>query len=133
MKIVINKRYGGFRLSHEAIIEYARIKGITLYAYVDDRSKGADGYRPYNSEIDKNPFCIHYYTSDKDFSNDNYFDASDIDRSDSTLVEVVKKMGDRASGKYSGLEVVEIPDDVKWQIGEYDGMEWVEEQHRTWG
>ena len=27
---------------------------------------------------------------------------------------------------------VSIPDDVEWQIEEYDGMEWVAEAHRTW-
>ncbi len=25
-----------------------------------------------------------------------------------------------------------IPDDVKWQIEEYDGLEWIAEKHRTW-
>jgi hypothetical protein len=27
---------------------------------------------------------------------------------------------------------VEIPGDVSWHIGEYDGVEWVAEDHRTW-
>jgi hypothetical protein len=27
---------------------------------------------------------------------------------------------------------VDIPDDVKWEIEEYDGNEWVAEVHRTW-
>jgi len=27
---------------------------------------------------------------------------------------------------------VEIPDDVKWHIHEYDGLEHVAEDHRTW-
>lgn len=26
----------------------------------------------------------------------------------------------------------EVPDDVQWQIEEYDGREWVAETHRTW-
>ena len=30
------------------------------------------------------------------------------------------------------LRVIKIPDDVKWYIDEYDGMEWVAEIHRTW-
>jgi hypothetical protein len=28
--------------------------------------------------------------------------------------------------------VVEIPDDVNWQVEEYDGMEHIAEKHRTW-
>ncbi len=32
----------------------------------------------------------------------------------------------------SSLKVVEIPDDIDWEIKEYDGMEWVAEKHRIW-
>ena len=58
----------------------------------------------------------------------------DILRNDSVLVEVVETLGDKASGKYSELKVVEIPDDVKWYIGcqsQGDG-EYIAEEHRTW-
>jgi hypothetical protein len=37
-----------------------------------------------------------------------------------------------ANGTYANLKVVTIPGDVDWEIGEYDGMEWVAEKHRTW-
>jgi len=30
------------------------------------------------------------------------------------------------------LKVVEIPDDVEWNVQEYDGNEWVAEKHRIW-
>jgi hypothetical protein len=30
------------------------------------------------------------------------------------------------------LQIVVIPDDVKWEIHENDGAEWVAEKHRTW-
>ena len=56
----------------------------------------------------------------------------DILRNDSVLVEVVETLGDKASGKYSELNVVEIPDDVTdWRIEEYDGSEHIAEG-RTW-
>ena len=56
----------------------------------------------------------------------------DILRNDSVLVEVVETLGDKASGKYSELKVVEIPDDVTdWRIEEYDGWEHIAEG-RTW-
>jgi hypothetical protein len=41
-------------------------------------------------------------------------------------------MGTNANGMYSKLKIVEIPGDVDWEIGEYDGNEWVAEKHRTW-
>jgi hypothetical protein len=48
------------------------------------------------------------------------------------LVEVVAELGDAANGRYVGLKIVEIPDDVDWEIANDDGMEWVAERHRTW-
>lgn len=55
-----------------------------------------------------------------------------FERNDPILVEIVEQLGKAANGLFSNLKVVEIPDDVKWQIQEYDGNEWVAEEHRTW-
>jgi hypothetical protein len=57
----------------------------------------------------------------------------EIPRDDADLVAVVEEMGKGADGRYADLKVVEIPADVQWQIQEYDGLEWVAEEHRTWG
>lgn len=56
----------------------------------------------------------------------------DLDRDDPVLVAVVEELGTAAWTSVSELHVVEIPDDVEWQIEEYDGKEWVAEKHRTW-
>lgn len=56
----------------------------------------------------------------------------DVDRSDADLVRVVEQLGKKANGDHAKLKVVEIPADVKWDIAEYDGLEHVEEVHRTW-
>jgi len=53
-------------------------------------------------------------------------------RTDLRLIEVIEALGEKASGEYSKVKIVEIPDDVDWNIEEYDGMEWVAEAHRTW-
>jgi hypothetical protein len=55
-----------------------------------------------------------------------------IERNNPILVEIVEQLGESADGCYAELKVVEIPDDVQWQIEEYDGNEWVAEKHRTW-
>ena len=57
---------------------------------------------------------------------------SDIKRNDPVLVEIVEQLGEAADGGHAELKVVEIPDDVQWQIEEYDGNEWVAEKHRKW-
>ena len=48
------------------------------------------------------------------------------------LVECVEKLGQEANGRFANLEVVEIPDDVKWEINDYDGIETIHERHRSW-
>jgi hypothetical protein len=57
---------------------------------------------------------------------------SDIARDDPYLVQVVRELGHRANGKYSSLKIVEVPAGIEWHITEYDGNEWVAENHRTW-
>lgn len=53
-------------------------------------------------------------------------------RDDPRLVKVVKALGRYVNGPYSNLIVVSIPDDVEWEISEYDGLEHVAEKHRKW-
>jgi hypothetical protein len=56
-----------------------------------------------------------------------------IHRDDPKLIRVVEKIGPkRAASQFAELKIVEIPDDVDWEIEEYDGKEWVSEVHRTW-
>lgn len=56
----------------------------------------------------------------------------DVARDDPYLVKVVKELGMAANGAHANLKIVEIPADVSWHIAEYDGAEWVAEDHRTW-
>lgn len=53
-------------------------------------------------------------------------------RGDPHLIAIVEEMGLAANGKFANLKIVEIPDDVKWEICESRGIEWVAEKHRTW-
>ena len=113
MKVVINADFGGFGLSDDAMREYGKRAGLNL---VED---GPDKFG-----------FVHFYLNSVD--DGNYFSDRDIDRSDPALVAVVEEMGDAASGKYASLRVIEIPDDVKWYVEEYDGSEHIAEVHRTW-
>jgi hypothetical protein len=56
----------------------------------------------------------------------------ELRRDDPYLVKTVLELGEAANAKYARLKVVTIPDDVEWQIAEYDGCEWIAETHRTW-
>lgn len=46
-----------------------------------------------------------------------------LDRSDSDLIKVVEELGLDANDYLSKLKIVEIPDNIKWTIDEYDGLE----------
>ena len=48
---------------------------------------------------------------------------SEIDRADPDLVAVVESMGKASWGKYAELKIVDIPDEVKYTIEQYDGQE----------
>ena len=55
-----------------------------------------------------------------------------IARDSPQLVQIVEQLGERANTRYSRLKVVEVPKGVEWEVHEYDGLEWVAENHRTW-
>ena len=63
---------------------------------------------------------------------ESYFSERDIPRNDTDLVEVVESLKDKANGSCAILSIVKIPDGIEWEISEYDGLETVEEKHRSW-
>lgn len=137
MKVVINKCYGGFGLSSKAEALYAEKAGIKIYRY-----SGSYKQKRTKLAIDEEGGIItHTFT--KDFgetmpddtkeSNKYYWSHNDIDRNDPFLVQVVEELGEEANSSFSILQIVNVPDNVNWYIEEYDGNEWVAEQHNTWG
>jgi hypothetical protein len=112
--IVINACHGGFGLSRKAEIQYLDQAGIAYT--LEDRE---DRY----STLTNGPYIM---------VNGNHWHSREIARDDPALVTVVRDLGKNAAGQHAELKVVTIPADVAWQIDEYDGWEWVAEQHRTW-
>ena len=106
-KVVLNSCFGGFGLSKDAIQMLNDKHGLDIdsdYGYVDNDDFGI---------VDDN---------------------MDAYRMDKRLVSVVKKLGvKKASGQYSALRIVDVPDDVVdvhgWHISDYDGCESVHQSH----
>ena len=143
MKVVINDCHGGFGLSDEAVIRYNELLGRKVWLIEHDTFN----YTTYslvppeeriNLKTDEfNALTWQQMTYDereahnKLYKSQTFYDR-DLLRNDPLLIQVVEEMGEKANDRYSELKIVEIPDDVEWQIDEYDGAEWVAEKHRTW-
>jgi hypothetical protein len=120
MKVVINVCYGGFGISNVAFEKLLERKSIA-----------------FNKVPAKYPIREHdsdYYRVDADPDGEDYISEYDFfdNRADSDLIAVIEELGKDSWGWASELKIVEIPDDVKWHIHDYDGMEHVAEDHRTW-
>jgi hypothetical protein len=115
-KIVVNACYGGFSLSHAAIMRYGELAGINLQAI-----KGSIVGPEYYS------YCVDGIIDD-----DHMWYYHDLERSDPYLVQVVEELGKSAAGAFATLRIADVPDDVEWYIDDYDGIETVCETHRRW-
>jgi hypothetical protein len=126
-KIVYNACYGGFSLSHEAIMRYAEIKGIKLYTkkeygYFHYYLCPPEEYNRINEEESANPVAPGRFER----SNSLYFSDRDFERNDPILVQVVEELGDKANGRCAKLRITEVPAGTLYRIDEYDGFESVE-------
>jgi len=149
MKIVINTCFGGYSISALATKKLAKRKGKKCYFFTFSLT-GHDSH-PISIEEAKNAFCWLAYSVDnpQDYKlnerdpDGSYKSANEReekislsniadDRTDCDLIAVIEELGDKANGRFAKLKIVEIPDDVEWEIHEYDGLEHIAEVHRTW-
>jgi hypothetical protein len=144
-EIVINTCYGGFGLSFDALKAYYILKGKEIYSYYPYDTSDAINWK-YKKTDDgaKDDSMLVLYTtidcgeffsqSDAVWQNlgDNQVDDYKIKRDDPDLIAVIKNLKDKANGDCANLKIVEVPDDVKWKIEDYNGAEHIAEQHRTW-
>lgn len=141
MKIVINKCYGGFGLSHAAVMRYGELKGMTLYPEKHPEYPSLTTYWRVPPESRLTPLlsgAFYAATQEERIEHNRRYSAQTlydrtIPRDDPALVQVVEELGEKANGNYASLQVVEVPDDVSWEIDDYDGNERIAESHRTWG
>lgn len=105
-EVVYNACFGGFSLSKKAMIMLAELG-------VEAAQRELSFWEKENKK--KQFPLVSYSLSDQD-----------CPRHDKRLIEVVKKLGNEAGGKYAELRIVKI-DGNKYRIDEYDGSEAVVE------
>lgn len=144
-KIVVNRCYGGFGLSHaayEKLIEW----GVPVRKYKNqERDPETNLYKNepanegeviFDRELTPEGECSMndlYWKYRESSVTGRYWDTWTRDsRTHPLIIRLVEEMGDDASGKYADLKIVEIPAGIQWHLEEYDGIEHVAEDHRTW-
>jgi len=146
-KIIINTTlFYNFDLTAEAIEKYLERKGKECYFYRLDAETNKLYYLPkpkteikeyYNCLEDviyllpftENIGDITYFVGGLE---DKIFNIHHIPRDDSDLVYVIETLGERSYPLRTGtrLEVIEVPDDVKWRVVESHGYEYIRELSR---
>ena len=144
MKVVLNRSYGGFGLSPEAIKLYAKYANINVYFYEQVKYLRRDQYDewrkvPDDVELDKSgSYIITLHDLGYSFRNipaDLYpFIDNDIDRTDENLIRVVEELGSKSFGKYAHLEIFDLPNEafVDTHIESEDGIETIHKNHEYW-
>jgi hypothetical protein len=152
MKVVINRCFGGFSLSAAAVKRLAELQHRPCYFFRDNGS--GTGFVPAKLEdIGRGYFYAwdipnpnEFFRSGPDYnrlspeereeqgrvSNRHYLTSRPENRSDPLLVQVVEELGEKAWGECAELKVIEIPDDVKYEVYDYDGKESIHQVHTSW-
>ena len=84
-------------------------------------------YRRYINS--KEPDLLFTDTNKKS-NNHTQIEQMPIPRYDPCLIRVVEELGEKANVGHSCLTIVKIDDDIEWIIEEYDGYEWISQNHK---
>jgi hypothetical protein len=140
MKIVINRCYGGFGISHEGMMRYFEIKGQPVWP---EQEGGYFKHYTYwllspedRMEVKQGDAFYAMPLADRAAYNKLQSEQTvyqrEVKRDDPALVQMVEEMGHKAWGDHAELKVVKIPDGIDWYIDEYDGVEVINEWHHCW-
>ncbi len=148
MRVVVNRKYGGFGISDEAILKLIEMKSPLIHEQTLKEHFGnkADIEKELNESYSgkkrwvpfKNGFIHDQMTGGyclikgKTVYAFNPWGDRKILRTHPDLIKVVEQMGEKSWGWAARLVIVDIPDGIEWDIDDYDGMETVEEAHRSW-
>lgn len=111
-KIIINKSYDQFSVSHEAFIRLRELGQPEALQEVDRGAYWPAAAGPREPSLNQ---CGKL-----------------IPRDDEKLVRVVEELQEAANGHAAQLKIVSIPDGVQWMIIKTDIGEQVSEAHRIW-
>lgn len=134
MKVIVGKCIAGMQLNQYAVKELVKRGSKLIEKTAADLDCGyvKEDLEAYTEDIGDG-FLAEKYSNDRVYK-DGFFYAPDMyeNRDDKIAIEFFEEVGVDKVGR-KGITIVEIPDDIEWEIcaGD-DGWEWVAEKHRTW-
>jgi len=149
MKIAINTSDGEFGLSKKAVKRLAELQGRSCFFF---KPVGPTlGYAPITEDEDSLSWeafdipdlsILPPFEPWEELSQEQRLAAYGAltrhkigrheKRNDPLLIQVIEELGPLADGRFAKLKIVDVPDDVEWEIDDYDGRETVKEKHRSW-
>ena len=140
-EVVINSCFGGFGLSDAAYEELIEL-GVPVRKYIEEKRNPKTGLYDIKEQNNEGKviFDRNLSLGEGSFNDElriemmgRYWDCwLDDDRENPLLIKVVKKLGKKASNRFSELKIVKIPFETEYVIDEYDGQEHIAEKHETW-
>lgn len=148
MTIAISRSFGGYQLSLACILQWCVLMAQPIYVYRPMvKADGTIDWEGRNYVLDmcnraRVPTHHLLFTTERvglgsivDYEQ-LYPKAVDINeiipRTSPTLHGCIRLLGEDAAAEHCTLKLVDIPDDVKYTIENYDGRESVHEDHRIW-
>lgn len=146
MKIAVNKCFGGFSLSPIAQKRILDLKGKECHFYKQTKYYFSDGQDKFvkvkEPEKQKKSLLDIWYVFTKDYGEEfeefptgedsGYWSYKDLERTDKELITAIEELGSFANGMCGNIEIIEIPDNIEWEISDYDGFETIHEKHQSW-
>lgn len=147
MKIALNKDgLGLFKLSPEAFVYYHTLKGKPCYFYrietfvefpemiLVETKEDFIRFRDTSGYFSNKYFGKKVKAGEsKKVKTSQIFDTLyKYDRTDSDLIKTIEDLGERANSIISDLKIVEVPDDIEFELFERNGCEYAVEKGRYW-
>jgi len=135
MNVIINSCYGGFGISLFAlkllVERNSKIVEKKEYKSPTDVTKSWDKLHEFEDGYQSRGWGNYLIKDGYEYSLMSGYE--DEVRTDKDLIDILEEYGSKKiSGEYAELRIIEIPDGIDFIIHEYDGMEHVAEEHRTW-
>lgn len=143
MKKIVISTNDYFGLSAKAVKRIAELKSMDIFFYMESPDKDGTFLKIKVEYADNNNRFFEFHCASVDLGDKTTSDELDkhclyiekqleTNRDDPDMIQAIEELGEESYCYYCGLKIIQIPDDVDWQIECDEFHEWVAEKHRKW-